>query len=218
MTPITPPTQAQVNEVTNPLAHLIGHVAYASREAVMQEIINVWSTHQDSVRFESFVRRMVDLRHAVGDAEFQRRVCDLVLWFGHEQPYVDRGESHKVSNELLESDLLRSSSSILYALSDPATIWRVHVQADKSRVQISDPRLSWLGRDAPWLKVRQFCTRLDSDPKYGKWRSAVYIRDSDGEPYRVSWINADSGEMSCESPRGAFSVRSLLEWRERWLR
>jgi len=205
---------AQVNE-TNPLAHLVAHIAYAPREAVLQEIVRVWSANQDKVRFESFTRRILHLRSAVSDTEFQAQACDLILWFGRETPYMN-SEPHTVGAELLEANVLHSTPSFLHALSEPHAIWRVDLQAPTKRLQISDPRLAWRGRDVEWGRVLQTARAIDMDPQFKKWTSALFLRVN-GEPWRVSWINPDSGEMSCQGSHGGYQVRHINDWRARWL-
>ena len=215
MTPLTAPRD-QVNE-TNPLAHLMLHLEFATREAVLQEIVRVWSENQEMVRFESFTRRLLSLRSARTDVEFQQRAADLILWFNHEQPYMP-DEPHTVSGDLLESYLLRSPGSFIHALSEPATTWRVDIQPSLKRIQISDPRLNWKGQTYPWQRVKKLADAASLDKRFEGWRTSLYIRDSDGEACRVQWINVDTGEMSCESARsGSYAIRMLFDWRERWL-
>lgn len=196
-------------QTMNPMEHLIKHLDIAPREAIMQEIVRVWSENQEMVRFEAFQARLLHLHRLTSHTDFVLGATELVLWFGKEAPY-EKSVPHTVAREILESYLLRTTTSFLETLSPFNQKWRVLVQADMRRVQISDPRLGWKGVDVPWQKAADAADML---AKTKKWTSRIYIKAL-GEAQQVMWINPHERTMSCCNLAGGCRVDDI----DRWLR
>lgn len=191
----------------NPMEHLVKHLDLAPRETILQEIVRIWSENQEQVRFESFQARLLNLARLHSHTDFIQSAMELVLWFGHEMPY-EKSVPHTVAREVTESYLLRTTSSFLESLTPFNAKWRVLVQADLRRVQVSDPRLGWKGQDIPWQRVAEAVDMLETKKK---WRSAIYIKAL-GEAQQVMWINPNERTMSCCNLQGGCRIDSVVSW------
>lgn len=188
----------------NPMAHLVKHLEFMTREAVLEEMVKVWEANQSQVRFESFLYRLLHLRRAHTQADFMLQASELVLWFGKETPY-EKSVPHTVSGGILGSYLIKSSGKLIEALTDLGQRWRVDVQPTAFRVQVSEPELNWRGSIFPWQKVVDVVDMLDKKPR---WKSAVYIKAFD-EPHQVMWLNPIERVMSICTLQGGCVVNTI---------
>jgi len=188
----------------NPMAHIVKHLEFMTRENTINEIVKVWEANQDQVRFESFLYRLLHLRRARTNADFMLQASELVLWFGKETPY-EKSVPHTVSAGILGSYLIKSSGKLIENLARIGETWRLHVQPDAFRVQVSEPALNWKGQVYPWHKVVDAVDMLDHKPR---WKSAVYIKLYD-EPYQVMWLNPAENLMSCCTLTGGCVVNTV---------
>jgi hypothetical protein len=189
------------NPEQNPFGHIVKHLDFSPREAVLEEIVKTWAANQELRRFESFYNRLRWIIRSRTNTQFRTRVANLVLWFEGD----GLREPCEISEGLVKGHtLIRDPANLIYYIALPE--WRITPSPATGWVNFSDPKLQWKGPVVPWTRAREVAEAIR-----GKAKMAVYVHRQ-GEPYRVQWVNLDTEELSAESIRGSYVVLAKDEW------
>lgn len=186
-----------LTDVPNPFASISPHVGVASKENILQLVVETWRVNQGIKPFRAFYNRLCWLKKSPDDLEFSKRMFEFILWMDGKFLYEKDGVS--ISQDLRNTTLLKDPSSFIYHLGFPEL--RVTLSANMS-INISDPSLGWKGPVCPWAKCFQVAIKMK--------KVNVYVQHI-GEPWKVMWINVNTHEVSLQSIRNAYTVMGIHE-------